>query len=325
MSDVTQLLARKRFGREGNGRGCLVSGWSAPEKRHTWAVGRKSILRLTHEPAIGDLMLELCVMPFIADGRLMSQRIFVAVNGQQVGCESLGGASWIGFRLPRAAFAQTGQLEVHFDCPDATPPSSVGIGEDPRQLAFALREAVIRDVPPARRFERRRREKLPIRMYTGSEQHRDLIRGMTGLAVSDLALAFESLGTGCEFGLFQRRCGVEPLGLLRFAGLPYSDLVSGLECGFAGIEDDDKLTCHIAGSAPEWMVQTTLHRLRYHTFRSPADVSAEQLLREQSRVLKFRREKLLEILATGEKFCVVRHRLDLTVSQALPLLGSGSV
>jgi hypothetical protein len=69
------------------------------------------------------------------------------------------------------------------------------------------------------------------------------------------------------------------------------------------------------------MVQTTVHRLRYHTFLSPADVTAKLLI-EQSRVLKFRREKLLEIMATGEKLFAVRDRLDLTVAQVLPLFSA---
>ena len=36
----------------------------------------------------------------------------------------------------------------------------------------------------------------------------------------DLVLDFESVGDNCELGIFQRRVGAEPLGLLRFAGAP---------------------------------------------------------------------------------------------------------
>ena len=319
---MTATLARIGFGRAGNGLACLVSGWSVPEIRHTWAVGRHSTLRLEYGPAEGDLMLELSLNPFVAEVVQPAQRIGVTVNGQRVGTETLAGATWIGYRLPRDIFAQDGKLEVRFDCPDAAAPSSNGAGVDPRQLAFALREAIIRDVPPAAPFAPRRRAPLPIQAFDDSEPRRAIVRGVTGLSLADLALSFESLGTSCEFGLFQRRCRIEPLGLLRFAGLPYSELVSGLQCGFAGLADDNMLTCHVAGSTPEWMVRTTAHRLRYHTFRSPADVTAEQLLAEQGRILKFRREKLLELLATGEKLFTVRHRLDLTEAQVLPLLSA---
>jgi hypothetical protein len=316
------MLARVGFGRADSGRACLVSGWSVPEKRHTWAVGYESVLRFAYEPAGGDLLLEFHLNPFVGKGSRSAQRIHVTVNGHRVGSETLESATWIGYRLPRTQFTQTGRLEVRFDCPDAAVPASVGAGADTRQLAFALREAIIRDVPPATPFAPRRRDPLPIQVYDGCEQQRAVVRGVAGLSLADLALSFESLGTGCEFGLFQRRCGVEPLGLLRFAGLPYAELVSGLQCGFAGLEDDDMLTCHVDGSTPEWMVQTTVHRLRYHTFRSPDDVTAEQLLREQSRILKFRRGKLLEIMATGEKLFAVRDRLDLTTAQVLPLVSA---
>ena len=319
---VTATLARIGFDRAGNGRNCLVSGWSVPEKRHTWAVGHHSTLRLEFGPVAGGLMLEFNLSPFVAAGVHPSQRIFITVNDRPVGAETLESATWIGYSLPRDLLARDGGLEVRFDCPDATAPASVGVSADHRQLAFALREATIRDIPPPGKFARTKRACLPIQLYNDSAAHRAIVRGVTGLSVADLALCFESLGTGCEFGLFQRECGVEPLGLLRFAGLPYSELVSAMQCGFAGIEDDKSLTCHVAGSTPEWMVQTTVHRLRYHTFRSPADVTAEQLLAEQSRILKFRREKLLELLATGEKLFTVRHQCDLTAAQVLPLLSA---
>ena len=34
----------------------------------------------------------------------------------------------------------------------------------------------------------------------------------------DLVFAFESIGDNCELGMLQRHVGIEPLGLLRFAG-----------------------------------------------------------------------------------------------------------
>jgi tetratricopeptide (TPR) repeat protein len=49
--------------------------------------------------------------------------------------------------------------------------------------------------------------------------------------VRDLVMQFESLGgrgLGCEFGIFQRDCGAEPLGLLRWADMPYDMLLATL-------------------------------------------------------------------------------------------------
>ena len=48
------------------------------------------------------------------------------------------------------------------------------------------------------------------------------------ISVTDLMLAFESLGERCDFGAVQRHYGVEPLGLLRFAFSPLDPLIAAL-------------------------------------------------------------------------------------------------
>ena len=57
----------------------------------------------------------------------------------------------------------------------------------------------------------------------------------------DLMLRFESLGQNCEFGLVQRRCGSEPLGLLRFASTPLPHLLAAFEGGFEGLGGPDAI------------------------------------------------------------------------------------
>lgn len=312
-------LVHAQFGFGGNGRRGLRSGWSS-EKRHTWAVGSESIFHLAYPPASGDLQLELHLMPFVSNPHLKTQRIRISVNGRVVGSEDLSVATWLGFRLPQEEFKQTGLLEVQLHCPDATIPASLGAGEDGRQLGFALKEALILDTPGIASFPGSSRPPLPIPLYTGATRDCDIVRGLTSLSPDDLALSFESLGINCEFGLFQRECGIEPLGLLRFAGLSYLNLIRGLDAGFAGIEDRKFLSCSIEGARPEWMARSDVFGLAYHTNRSPTDIAAEDVLREQARILPFRRSKLLDLLSTGEKLFVVHWPEGMTVAQALPLL-----
>ena len=61
------------------------------------------------------------------------------------------------------------------------------------------------------------------------------------LSDRNLALQFESLGDNCELGLVQRRAGVEPLGLLRFAGAPLRRLITALDARFEGIDDPEAI------------------------------------------------------------------------------------
>jgi len=59
-------------------------------------------------------------------------------------------------------------------------------------------------------------------------------RPIVGLSAQELMYRFESLGDNCEFGLVQRRCGAEPLGLFRFASIGTEQVARALEAGLEG-------------------------------------------------------------------------------------------
>jgi hypothetical protein len=188
-------------------------------------------------------------------------------------------------------------------------------------LAFAVWEAVVIKVAPETTYVTTKALGSSGQLRQTSVEHvvsKTLAR--TGLALAEVASAFESLGTNCEFGLFQRRCGCESFGLLRFAGMPYPSLVSGLDLGFPDIGDPVLLRCTVEGATPEWMVEHTSFHMKFHTFASPSETSQDAVIRQQSKVLPYRRDRLLEILKTGEKIFVVLRPEGMTRSQAIPLL-----
>jgi hypothetical protein len=94
--------------------------------------------------------------------------------------------------------------------------------------------------------------------------------------LAKLLMGFESLGDNCEFGLVQRIGGVEPLGLLRFAGihLPVEvrlqRLIDGLIKGFEGVGSADSISVSLEGAPGrrEYIVSESRYKLRYHTFIS---------------------------------------------------------
>ncbi len=140
--------------------------------------------------------------------------------------------------------------------------------------------------------------------------------------IDELMLAFENLGDNCEFGLVQRHAGVEPLGLLRFAGIHLATLVAGLQAKFAGLGSIDTVRVYPGGEPGrrEFMVHETSLDTRYHTFILEGEIDAEELRRREAKRLGFLRQKLLEDLAAGEKIWVWRELGMTDPARLQPLL-----
>jgi hypothetical protein len=75
---------------------------------------------------------------------------------------------------------------------------------------------------------------------------------------------FTSLGLNCEFGLVQRHCEAEPLGLLRFAFSPLPSLINALKAGFDGIGNPDELAMRVLQNG-EYMATHTRYGFEFHT------------------------------------------------------------
>ena len=83
-------------------------------------------------------------------------------------------------------------------------------------------------------------------------------------SVADLMMHFESISAGREFGMVQRRCGAEPLDLLRFTGSAVANLVDLLESNLADFLSPDDIGIDVHGAEREYMVFSR----RYGDFRS---------------------------------------------------------
>jgi hypothetical protein len=133
-----------------------------------------------------------------------------------------------------------------------------------------------------------------------------------------LMSSFESIGVDCEFGFVQRHFGIEPLGLLRFAGTGFlSNLLRLFETDFAGLGDPGSLTAsardteiYRPGDTPlvvnEYFIHDDKLIFSFHTWRGPADVSEEQSRAENETKLRFLKRKLLEELEDGEKIWLLK-------------------
>ncbi len=133
--------------------------------------------------------------------------------------------------------------------------------------------------------------------------------GRTGLTIPQIALRFESLGENCEFGLFQRRCDAEPLGLLRFSSTFMRNLIRGIHDQFDGLGEIDDIEPRLEGAPrKEYMIHEKKFGLVYHTFVYEGERSVWLMREQESARLKFLRRKFMEELTSADKIFV--YKLD---------------
>jgi hypothetical protein len=147
--------------------------------------------------------------------------------------------------------------------------------------------------------------------------------------IDELLLAFESLGDTCEFGLVQRHAGVEPLGLLRFAGMMEvpgearaERLARALLCGFEGLGAAGTIAVYLddGHDRREFLARESTYHLQYHTGVFDDEMKPDDLQAREIRRLGFLRRKLIEDLKAGEKIWVWQSGSTTHVDQVRPLL-----
>lgn len=157
-----------------------------------------------------------------------------------------------------------------------------------------------------------------------SPERGDAAAGSDAAGHHDLMLSFESLGGsghGCEFGLFQREMGAEPLGLLRWADLSHHLLAEALEAEFdgVGLPENTEIFIHEEETGDReywsrdsryWMAMRTFMSAGMSagmsTGMSAGDLSEADIHDRTCRRLQFLRQKLIDDLRAGEKIFVYK-------------------
>ncbi len=136
-------------------------------------------------------------------------------------------------------------------------------------------------------------------------------------SIASILPQFESLGGGgsnntavygCEFGFFQRQCGIEPLSLLRWSGVSLPSLTRALEAGFAGVGAPGSTVLKAKPNASDWaMVDTTYDIFCDHTHLERISVPEQQAHAMMCQRMSFLSRKLTEDLEDGDKIFVYRY------------------
>jgi hypothetical protein len=316
------------FGTAGNSLGFLGGGWARSEPEFTWGVGAESHLVF---PRVGDadeFVLTLDVIPFVHAPELPSQRLIVSVNDAVLGSTELSRPTLLAYRIPAALAKRSDKMLVTLQHPDAARPKdfSEDNGDD-RYLAFAVSEVKLLKVTA----EDRGTTRLPSGLMLGvgqdrsptSRGHMDLTEWATRrtcLSIPQIAMQFESVGENCEFGLWQRRCDCEPLGLLRFSSTFMRNLIRGIQTGFEGLGEPEDIEPRLEGAErKEYMIHEKKFGLVYHTFVYEGQRSIWLMREQESARLKFLRRKFMEELEGTDKIFVYKFSASVTEEEVLPL------
>jgi hypothetical protein len=310
------------FGLDGNARSHCLHGWSGPEKGFTWTIGPESALLLPRPAAPFGFFLEITAVPFVIPGSLPAQEVGIRVNGNLVGHISMQAEGTWSLYVPPVPSGWD-RIVLTFEHPDAGRPIDFGSGADGRSLALSMRAIRILTLTALKPNSSMRRSHIRLRHTDEAEADKALIevQSVTDIPPVDLVTRFETLGDNCEFGLFQRSCGAEPLGLLRFSTAWLQPVLRGLDTDFIGLGNPVHVDPQLdANGRGEWVVYERQYSLRYHTYVWQNQATREQILEQESRKLGFLRRKLMEDVADGRKMFIYKRAIPpLPLEEVMPL------
>lgn len=183
------------------------------------------------------------------------------------------------------------------------------------QLAISRLAEGQRHFPDDKSFAHRIFDARMQLVEAGTQQAEPTSDGSSGddprAALRDFVMQFESLGgrgLGCEFGMFQREFGAEPLGLLRWADMTYDAIVHVLETRFDGVGDPNNTDVFVnrENSRPEYCSVDARGFMFMRAFVYEDEMPLERIRRQILQRLKYLKQKLMDDLQTGGKIFVWR-------------------
>jgi hypothetical protein len=283
------------FAHTGNSADYRRSGWAEPELGHTWTIGQTSTLELPRPGVPGNYRMILEVGPFVWRERLQAQRLVISINGREIGRFAIKEVGAVECPVPWGSIARKSRILMTFSHPDAARPVDINRIPDHREIAFA--------------FETLR---LVRAEEDAGRKATSFLETAIQLPVDQLMMQFESLGENCEFGLAQRRCGAEPLGLLRFASTPLSALLPAVKHRFEGLGEPDQIEVRVSDNGSEYLVYDRRYGVLYHPWSLVGEAAPEDILRREVSRLPLLKRKLIEDFEEGRKIFVYRGMQPLT-------------
>ena len=308
MISPNNLIRNLHFGVDGRTEPYRVEGWSHSEREHAWSLVPGCRLSIPLDQPTRNLAVLLDISPAISPPDRPFRRLEVMVNGQKRLHAEIDKRVVLFVTVGKLPDRAPIELQFEFD------EQVEGIGKETRPLAFAFYSVKVIDRDPEPIYEPvSYANEMPGASVAELTQQ---IETMCDAPISDFLTRFESLGHSCDFGIFQRQLGAEPLGLLRFAGISTYRLIAGLFERFEALAKRGTIEAIVM---PEWnneyMMFDHSYGITSHSFLTPAQAAPEQLIAREERRLPFLRRLFLETLDAGEKIFVIRRPDEIHLSE----------
>jgi hypothetical protein len=293
---TTRLVADIAFGTHGNDANYTGIGWLAGASDCRWASSGRSEIWLENPGKGKCFRLELDVHATEPASGANAQALSVAVRGSIVARSVVATRRTLHVLVPGSLLAEAGPVRIELQTNEIVlpPPYSTEVRQLPSVRFHAAR---LVEVPES--------EEMPALERTGALSLAEL-ENLAGMPAAQFIARFESLGDNCEFGIVQRGCGAEPLGLLRFGAPRLHHLVECLQTQFAGFGRPENVKIVLNTTSGEYEALETRYDMNFHTWYKEGDVDQKVLWHKQVQRFGFLVRKLLEDLADGQKILVCK-------------------
>jgi hypothetical protein len=299
------------------------------ENEFSVAEGSSGQLKLLAPRAAGTYALRVDARPLMDSCASLGLKATVLLDGMVIGQVCVREPSaWV-MALPRELTEKRDVLRLSFRLPEATGQTGFGPLEatQPNGIAVtrialfplprcltpvaclrAEQAGVLRSVAVSGQFLKDAASALPA-----------AIEAALGTDIPTMVRRFESLGTDHEFGIVQRKLGLELVNLFRFCNGTLVDLIQALTDDLKAATNPDQVTLMVDNAGHPFLAASSYH-LRWPAFVCENDADLETSRSTNAVTLGYLRRKFYEGLRTGRKIYVLKQRRPVPVAEAAALL-----
>ena len=117
---------------------------------------------------------------------------------------------------------------------------------------------------------------------------------------------FDSLGGTCEFAMFHQHCGVDRVGLLRFANIPVANLARAIDERFEKFRAGEVSLNIDLPRRGEYIARQPDYEMQFHTWQFEWEIERDTLRDNLARKWRFLARKLIEDFERGDRLFVYR-------------------